>query len=92
MRAWIRRFLPRRRQLPPVQVIVYTRTQCPLCDEAKHFLEGEQDRRGFALRFVDVDGDPELKAKYDDCVPVVEIDGKVRFRGKINPFLWARLW
>jgi len=31
--------------------------------------------RDFDLRVVDVDGDPELEARYREWLPVVEIDG-----------------
>ena len=75
-----------------IPVIVYTRSHCPLCDEAKHFVEQEQARLGFSLRFVDIDADANLKQRYDQCVPVIEIEGNERVRGKINPVLWARLW
>jgi len=84
------RFL-RRRVLAGVRVVVYTRQHCPLCDEAADFLESERSRQGFSLDFVDVDDDATLREKYGDCVPVVEVDGKVRFRGHVNPVLWWRL-
>ena len=40
---------------------------------------------------VDIDADPELRQKYDQCVPVVVIDGQERFRGRINEVLLRRL-
>lgn len=40
---------------------------------------------------VDIDQDPRLRERFDQCVPVVEIDGKIRFRGKVNPVLLDRL-
>jgi hypothetical protein len=40
---------------------------------------------------VDVDSDPELAGRYDTLVPVVAIDGKVRFKGMVNPVLFERL-
>jgi hypothetical protein len=43
------------------------------------------------LATVDVDSDPELVARHGDCVPVVTVNGKVRFRGAVNPVLLARL-
>jgi glutaredoxin len=93
MWAWIRGFWrPGITEVPKVQVIIYTRSRCPLCDEAKHFLEAEQKRLGFSLSAIDVDTNPDLKARYDKCVPVVEVDGKEHFRGKINEVLWNRLW
>ena len=79
------------RPLPHVAVVVYSRADCPLCDEARHFLDDERMRLGFTMRVVDIDADPQLKSKYDHCVPVVEVAGKERFRGRINPVLWSRL-
>jgi hypothetical protein len=40
---------------------------------------------------VDIDRDPELVARFSTCVPVVELDGKVRFRGRVNEVLLRRL-
>ena len=33
----------------------------------------------FDLRVVEIDGDPELEARYREWLPVVEIDGKRAF-------------
>jgi hypothetical protein len=44
------------------------------------------------LDVVDVDSDAELAARYGDQVPVVVVNGKVRFRGAVNPVLLARLF
>ncbi len=86
---WMR-FL-RRRTLTGVRVVVYTRQNCPLCDEAIEFLRREQSRLGFQLLLSDVDSSDSLREQHGNCVPVVEIDGKVRFRGHVNPVLWQRL-
>jgi len=40
---------------------------------------------------VDVDASPELRDRFDTCVPVVEIDGKIRFRGHVDRVLLRRL-
>jgi len=37
------------------------------------------------------DADPVLREKYDQCVPVVVIDGKERFRGRVDERLLRRL-
>jgi len=71
----------------PVEVVLYTRQGCHLCDDAKAVLLAE----GLRVREVDVDGDAELKALHGEWVPVVEIDGKVRFRGRVNRVLLRRL-
>ena len=88
-RFWARRPSPGRRA--ETRVTVYTRAQCPLCDRAAEFLEGERERLGFQLDYIDIAGDDELTAQHGDWIPVVAVDGKVRFRGKIEPVLWRRL-
>jgi glutaredoxin len=67
--------------------VVYTRQGCHLCEDARAMLQAE----GFRVREVDVDGDPALRERHGECVPVVEIDGKVRFRGRVNRVLLRRL-
>jgi glutaredoxin len=74
------------------EVVLYTRTGCHLCDEAWEFLEQERRRHGFRLRAVDIDGDQELLARHGEEVPVIALDGKVRFRGGVNQALLARLF
>ena len=67
--------------------VLYTRKSCQLCDEAKEILE----MYGFSIHEIDIATQPKLLEKYDTCVPVVEIDDKVRFRGTINEVLLVRL-
>jgi glutaredoxin len=71
--------------------VLFTRQGCHLCDLAYQQLREEQSRRGFALEVIDIDTDPDLAARYGEQVPVVTIDGKVRFRGAINRVLLNRL-
>jgi glutaredoxin len=88
-RFWARRPSPGRHVA--TRVTVFTRARCPLCDHAGAFLEGERERLGFQLEYVDIEGKVELTEQHGDWVPVVTVDGKVRFRGKIDPALWRRL-
>ncbi len=69
------------------EVVMYTRAGCHLCDEAWEVLEVERRRFGFALRRVDVDADTLLAERYGQEVPVVTVDGEVRFRGRVNAAL-----
>lgn len=71
-------------------VLLYTRVDCGLCEEAAALLTEYRDYLP-AFTEVDVDADPELTRKFDTCVPVVEIDGKVRFRGRVSEVLLRRL-
>jgi len=69
------------------QVTVYTRPGCHLCEEAEATLV----RCGLRPTLVNIDEDPELRQRYTDCVPVVEIEGRERFRGRVNEVLLRRL-
>jgi glutaredoxin len=68
-------------------VTLYTREGCHLCDEARAALL----RHGLHPKLVDIDADLSLRQRYNDCVPVVEIDGRERFRGRVNETLLRRL-
>jgi glutaredoxin len=83
-------FRPRRRA-DHLSFTVYTRARCCCCHKAIDLLKEHQRRHGFRIEEVDIDSDPELVAKYDTEVPVVAVDGKVRFRGVVNPALLERL-
>jgi len=78
-------------KLSHLRFLVYTRRGCHLCDDAWQLLNEERQRRGFILEAVDVDTDPALVALYGKEVPVVTVDGQVRFRGVVNRVLLARL-
>lgn len=93
LRDWWRRLWGRKpaTAAPAVRVVIYTRTGCHLCDLAAEFLETRRAALGFTLDYVDIDRDPDLVERHGDWVPVVEIDGQVRFRGRIDPVLWHRL-
>jgi hypothetical protein len=58
-----------------------------LCDDALALLAAY----GIRPEVVDIDADPQLRQRWNTCVPVVEIDGKVRFRGRISPVLLRRV-
>jgi|SRR6516225_9457900 glutaredoxin len=80
-----------RKRLAHLHVVVYTRRGCHLCTAAWDQLRREQRGHGFQLEAVDVDTDPELATRYGNCVPVVTVNGRVRFRGAINAVLLRRL-
>lgn len=71
------------------EVVLYTRRDCHLCDDAKAVLE--RHFPAVAIASVDIDSDPELRQRFDEMVPVVQIDGQVRFKGRVNEVLLRRL-
>ena len=70
-----------------MNVTLYTRRGCHLCDDAHDLLVAHC----LEPAMIDIDADPELQRKFNECVPVVEIDGKIRFRGHVDPVLLRRL-
>jgi glutaredoxin len=73
--------------MPKREAILYTREGCHLCDTACEILVAH----GLTVKKVDIDTDSELKNKYDTIIPVVEIDGTIRFRGRVDALLLRRL-
>ena len=73
--------------MPKPEVQLYTRRGCHLCEQAAEILA----KHGLSPQPIDIDADPELTARYTECVPVVVIDGRERFRGRIDDRLLRRL-
>lgn len=80
-----------RQQRQTLHVVMYTRQGCHLCEDAWKQLQDNQPRFGFTLEAIDVDSHAELAAHHGNEVPVVTINGQVRFRGRINAVLLQRL-
>ena len=62
---------------PGREVILYTRNNCGLCDEAAAELHALRTELRFTLTEIDIDADVDLRAQYDEIVPVVAIGGNV---------------
>lgn len=69
------------------EVVLYSRRGCHLCDVAAGILE----RHKLSFEIIDIDGQPELRERYNECVPVVVIDGRERFRGRVDELLLRRI-
>jgi glutaredoxin len=59
-----------------VNVILYVKDECSLCEDAEQMLRHLQKRLRFSLEIVDVENDPEAYRRYRDKVPVLLIDGE----------------
>ena len=66
-----------------IEVTLYTRLGCHLCEEAEQVLRGEQAVIPFHLELVDIDRDPELVRRYGVRVPVVAVDGRDLFEYEV---------
>jgi glutaredoxin len=77
-------------KLARITVTLYTREQCCCCRSALETLQAYQADHGFMLEEVDA-SDPLLVDRIGPIVPVIAIDGKVRFRGEVNRVLFERV-
>ncbi len=59
-----------------MEVTLYTRPGCTLCEEAREDIEALAEEYGFQFRQVNIDQDPELLVRYSSRIPVVTIDGE----------------
>ena len=68
----------------PPPVTLYTRADCPLCEEARGLLDALAGELGFAVEPVDIDADRELRARYNYAVPVIALGGDEIARAPIR--------
>jgi len=66
-----------------LNVTLYTRDHCALCDQVKKDLQALENKFPHRLVEVNIDSDPALKEKYGDQIPVVEI-GPYKLRAPIT--------
>ena len=60
-------------------VTLYTKADCPLCDDAREALERVRVRRPFELRMVDITTDGGSNERYRERIPVIAVDGADAF-------------
>jgi hypothetical protein len=48
-------------------------------------------RYHLTFEVIDIDSDAQLRERYNECVPVVVIDGRERFRGRVDELLLRRI-
>jgi hypothetical protein len=64
------------------RVVLYSAAGCHLCEAA---LEVVREVCGRAFELVEIDGEPELEARYREHLPVLEIDGERAFTFFVEP-------
>lgn len=68
------------------RVILYGRAGCHLCAAARAVVVGVCTDLGETVTEVDIDsGDPELRRRWTDHVPVVTVDGRVVDVLRVDP-------
>ena len=67
-----------------MNVDIYSKPDCPLCDEAKHVLRKVQERVPFELIETNIEADPTLFERYKYDIPVVFIGGAKAFKHRVD--------
>jgi len=74
------------------EVVLYTRSGCCLCDDAKEALRRARAQVEFTIREVDIESDRDLYEEHRNDIPVIEIDGRRAFKHRFTEqMLVARL-
>jgi glutaredoxin len=66
------------------KLTLYSRKDCCLCDEMKAVVRAVAAKIPLELDEIDVDGSSDLKAKFNDEVPVLFIDGRKAFKYRVT--------
>jgi len=68
-----------------IEVTIYSRSNCHLCEVALAVLQGLQDEITFSIEKILIDGDAELEKKYGEQVPVIHINGQMHDFFRVDP-------
>lgn len=66
-------------------VVLYSRPECHLCNEARLVVERECRAAGVGWSEVDIDSDADLQQRYGEFVPVVTVAGEQVGYWRIDP-------
>lgn len=67
-----------------MEVVLYSRPGCHLCDDARDVLLAERRRAPFDLVEIDIEGDERLLREYGVRIPVVLVDGVEAFEYAVD--------
>jgi glutaredoxin len=68
-----------------IEVSIYSRSNCHLCEVALAVLEEIRNELDFQITKILIDGKPELEEKYGEQVPVILINGQPHDFFRVEP-------
>jgi glutaredoxin len=68
-----------------LNVIIYSRPGCHLCDEAKQNIEAAGCPDEYTLNEINIESDPDLLRRYQYDIPVITINGVEAFKHRLTP-------
>jgi glutaredoxin len=81
---WFKKADPVAPPVVPIDLVLYTRRDCHLCQEMKREIERAGASAGCVLREIDIDSDPRLAELHGRSIPVLAIDGRIAFKGRLT--------
>ena len=72
------------------RVVIYSKPDCCLCDQAKAQLEKLRRTHPFEFAEVNILEDPDTYEKFKEQIPVVFIDGKKAFKYRLDEKVFLR--
>jgi glutaredoxin len=76
--------LPFWKRTDPVQVTLYERPGCHLCEDAEQLLKRLARRYPMTLEKIDITSDPELVRRYDIMIPVIVVHGGTEIAAPVD--------
>jgi glutaredoxin len=74
----------------PRDITIYSRPGCHLCEEAKAQIAPLLKEFGARLTEINIDEDPELRARYDYDVPVIFLGARKAAKHRVDPAQFRR--
>ena len=68
-----------------IELTLYTRNDCELCHEMEQVIAAEIPGFDTRLRRVEIDGDPDLEARFGTEVPVLFVNERKAFKYRCTP-------
>jgi glutaredoxin len=63
-----------------IELTIYTRRECELCREMEEVVEAETPAFGARLTKIEIDGNPDLEARFGLEVPVLFVNQRKAFK------------
>lgn len=83
--------------VPPVRVTLYTKAECPLCEEMAAVIAEMGAEVPLEVTVVDIGRDPDLRRRFGHEIPVLFVEGRKAFKyrvtaGALRRRLWRAQW
>ena len=73
-----------------IQLLLYTRKECCLCEEMKEVIRQVATDRPLPIQEIDVDTSDEIQKEFGNEVPVLFINGRKAFKYRVTAWELAK--